>query len=309
MTDFNENSYIWYNGEFRAWKDATIHVMSHVVHYGSSVFEGIRCYNHPEGPMIFRLKEHVRRLFRSAKIYRMEIKFTEDEIVEACKEVIAKNGFKEAYLRPIVFRGYGSLGVDPTNCPVDVVVGAWAWGKYLGKSALEDGVDVCVSSWQKMRANTMPTMAKAGGQYLNSQLVKIEAKINGFIEGILLDSNGYVSEGSGENLFLVIDDKIFTPPYSAGILPGITRNSAVQLAREFGYEVQETFLPREMLYIADEVFFTGTAAEITPIRSIDHVTIGEGKPGPVTRMIQKRFFDIITGEAEDKYNWLTPVYH
>ena len=307
MAVFNENSYIWFNGEFRLWKDATIHVMSHVVHYGSSVFEGIRCYDNPHGPVIFRLKEHIRRMYRSAKIYRMEIPYPEETVVQACKDVIVKNQLSEAYIRPIVFRGYHSLGVDPSACPVEVVIGAWPWGKYLGSAALEEGVDVCVSSWQKLRPNTMPAMAKSGGNYLNSQLVKLEAKINGFIEGILLDSNGYISEGSGENIFLVVDGKMYTPPYSASILPGITRNTAIQLAKELGVEVIETFIPREMLYIADEVFFTGTAAEITPIRSIDRIPIGKGKPGEITLAIQKRFFDIIRGDAEDKYHWLTPV--
>ncbi len=307
MSSFNENSYLWFNGEFRLWKDATIHVMSHVVHYGSSVFEGIRCYDNPRGPVIFRLKEHIRRMYRSAKIYRMEIPYPEETVVQACKDVIVKNQLSEAYIRPIVFRGYHSLGVDPSACPVEVVIGAWPWGKYLGSTALEEGVDVCVSTWQKFRPNTLPAMAKSGGNYLNSQLVKLEAKINGFVEGILLDSNGYISEGSGENIFLVVDGKMYTPPYSASILPGITRNSAIQLAKELGIEVIETFIPREMLYIADEVFFTGTAAEITPIRSIDRIPIGKGKPGEITLAIQKRFFDIIRGDAEDKYHWLTPV--
>ncbi|RMD91399.1 MAG: branched-chain amino acid transaminase [Calditrichaeota bacterium] len=309
MPAFNEDSLIWFNGEFRRWKDATIHVMSHVVHYGSSVFEGIRCYAGTEGPVIMRLEDHIRRLFRSAKIYRYEMPYSEQEIQQACKDVIVKNDLREAYIRPIVFRGYGTLGVDPSNCPIDAVIGAWPWGKYLGQSALEEGVDVNVSTWQKMHANTMPTMAKAGGQYLNSQLVKLEAKIHGFVEGILLDSNGYVSEGSGENVFLVLDGKLYTPPFSSGILPGITRDSVITLAEEIGVPVIETFIPREMLYIADEVFFTGSAAEITPIRSIDKIAVGTGKPGKITRAIQKRFFDIISGEAEDKYHWLTPVNH
>lgn len=307
MAGFNEKSVVWMNGEFRPWGEATIHVMSHVVHYGSSVFEGIRCYNHPRGPMIMRLQEHLLRLYRSAKIYRMEIPYPQEELEQVCKEIIRRNQLKEAYLRPIVYRGYGALGVDPTPCPVDVAIGAWEWGRYLGQSALDEGVDVCVSTWQKVRANTMPAMAKSGGQYLNSQLVKLEAILNGFVEGILLDSHGYVSEGSGENIFLVMDGKLYTPPISASILPGITRDSVITLARELGVEVIETFIPREMLYIADEVFFSGTAAEITPIRSVDHVRIGSGKPGKLTRALQKRFFDIVSGEAEDRYNWLTPV--
>lgn len=301
---FDEKSLIWFNGEFRPWSEATIHVMSHVVHYGSNVFEGIRCYRTRRGPAIFRLGEHITRLFRSAKIYRMEVPFTYEDIVQACMQLVIRNKHEEAYIRPIVYRGYGTLGVDPTRSPVEVAIGLWPWGKYLGEEALDQGVDVCVASWQKFQVNTIPAMAKAGGQYLNSQLVKMEAKVNGYAEGILLDSSGCISEGSGENIFIIIDGRAYTTPFASSILPGITRDSAMTLLRELDVEVVEQPIPRELLYIADEVFFTGTAAEITPIRSVDRVPVGNGKPGELTRAVQKRFFDIVRGDAEDKYNWL-----
>ncbi|MFQ5632042.1 MAG: branched-chain amino acid transaminase [bacterium] len=301
---FDEKSLIWFNGEFRPWSGATIHVMSHVVHYGSNVFEGIRCYNTAKGPAIFRLKEHILRLYRSAKVYRMEIPFEIEDLVQACVDLVRKNQYNEAYIRPFAFRGYGVLGIDPTNCPVDVVIGLWPWGKYLGNEALEKGVDVCVSSWQKFRPNTIPAMAKAGGQYLNSQLVKLEAQSNGFVEGILLDAQGYVSEGSGENIFVILDGRAYTTPLASAILPGITRECAMTLLDELEIEVIDQPLPREMLYIADEVFFTGTAVEITPIRSIDKIQIAHGKPGEITKAVQKRFFEVVKGNVEDKYNWL-----
>ena len=301
---FDEKCLIWFNGEFRPCSDATIHVMSHVVHYGSNVFEGIRCYNTAKGPAIFRLREHMLRLYRSAKVYRMDIPFEFEELVQACVDIVRRNQYDEAYIRPLVFRGYGLLGIDPTNCPVDVVIGLWPWGKYLGDEGLEQGVDVCVSSWQKFRPNTIPAMATAGGQYLNSQLVKLEAKSNGYIEGILLDAHGYVSEGSGENIFLMLDGRAYTTPFASAILPGITRECAKKLLAELEIEVIEQPLPREMLYMADEIFFTGTAAEITPVRSIDKIQIASGKPGKITKAVQKRFFDILQGNVEDKYNWL-----
>ena len=304
MSAFHEDSTMWVDGEYIIWRDATTHIMSHVVHYGSSVFEGIRCYAGSNGPVIFRLREHVRRMFRSAKIYRMEIPYSEDELVEVCRNVIARNDYNEAYIRPVAFRGYGVLGVDSRKCPVVVAIGAWPWGQYLGEDALEKGVDVCFSSWRKISSTSLPPMSKAGGNYLNSQLVKMEARINGYEEGLLLDEQGYVSEGSGENIFVVLDNKVITPPFSAAVLPGITRDSILILAKELGYEVSEAFIPRELLYLADEVFLSGTAAEITPVRSIDRISIGAGKPGPVTRQIQDAFFDIIQGKAEDKYNWL-----
>lgn len=300
----NKTEFIWFNGELVPWDKAQIHVLSHVVHYGSSVFEGVRCYATPGGPAIFRLKEHTRRFFDSAKIYRMEIPFTPDAINAACREVVSANNLESAYLRPVAFRGYGELGVDPRPCPVDVAVAALSWGAYLGADALELGVDVGVSSWTRMAPNTLPSMAKAGGNYLNSQLVRLEAAQHGYSEGIVLDTQGFVSEGSGENLFLVRDGKVFTPPLSASVLPGITRDTAVTLARELNIEVVEAQLPRESLYIADELFFTGTAAEVTPVRSVDGIQVGAGKRGPITEQIQSAFFDLISGELTDRWGWL-----
>jgi len=303
MDPRDEQGKIWMDGKFVQWQDATIHVMSHVVHYGSSVFEGMRCYKTPEGPSIFRLEDHIRRLFDSAKIYRMPIPFSREEIVAACNETIKVNGFESAYVRPIVFRGYQSLGVDPSNCPVQVVIGALNWGKYLGDEAINVGVDVCVSSWNRMAPNTMPSMAKAGSNYMNSQLIKMEALAGGYVEGIGLDTFGYVSEGSGENIYIIRDGVIYTPVIGAAILPGITRDSVLKIAAEFDIKVIETNIPREMLYIADEVFFSGTAAEISPIKSIDHVPVGSGSRGPITEKIQKRYFEYVNGERKDIYGW------
>lgn len=307
MSGFLEDGKLWFNGKMVNWKDATIHVMSHVLHYGSSVFEGLRCYDTPSGPGIFRLHDHVRRLYDSAKIYRMPISYPQEQVFKACIDVVKVNNLKEAYLRPIVFRGYGSLGVDPRQCPVDVVVAAMAWGKYLGDEAINIGVDVRVSSWNRMRPNTFPAMAKAGANYMNSQLILQEAKLDGYVEGISLDAGGNVSEGSGENIFVIRDGKIYTPPFSSSILPGITRDCVIKLANDLGYEVVETAIPREFLYIADEVFFTGSAAEVSPIKSVDRIPIGEGRRGPITEKLQKRFFGILAGEAEDKFGWLTYV--
>jgi len=307
MDPRDEKGKVWFNGKFVDWKDATIHVMSHALHYGSSVFEGLRCYKTSEGPAIFRLQDHTRRLFDSAKIYRMEISFTQDEVNQACIDIIKINGLESAYLRPIVFRGYNTLGVDPTGCPIEVVIGALNWGKYLGDEAINIGVDVCVSSWQRWAPNTTPALAKAGCNYMNSQLIKLEALQEGYIEGIALDTFGNVSEGSGENIFLVRDGKLFTPSLSSSILPGISRDCAMKIAAEFGYEVAEMSIPREMLYICDEVFFTGSAAEVSPIKSIDKIQIGEGKRGPITEKIQKRFFEYVNGEREDVYGWRTLV--
>jgi branched-chain amino acid aminotransferase len=303
MDPRDEKGKIWKNGDLIAWKDATVHVMSHVVHYGSSVFEGIRCYSTPDGPSIFRLREHIRRMFDSARIYRMEVPFSQDEVMAACRKVVKENGFDSAYVRPIVYRGYHSLGVDPTKCPIDVVVAALNWGRYLGEEAINDGVDVCVSSWNRMGPNTMPALAKAGSNYMNSQLIKMEAMQNGYLEGIGLDTFGHVSEGSGENIFLIRNDTIYTPPLDAGILPGITRDSILTLASEMDIPVVETHIPREMLYIADELFFTGTAAEVTPIRSVDRQPVGTGSRGPITEKLQKRYFDYINGQCEDLYGW------
>ena len=280
--------------------------MSHVVNYGSSVFEGIRCYALPSGPAIFRAHEHIQRLLDSAKIYRIDLDYTRQELVSILAELVRTNGVWPCYLRPIVLRGYGELGVDPFPAPVDVYICNYPWGKYLGSDA-EQGVDVCVSSWTRIAPNTLPAMAKSGANYMNSQLIKMEAILNGYVEGIALDANGYVSEGSGENLFVVRNGTLLTAPLGNSILPGITRDSALQLARHLGIPVIEQMIPREMLYIAEEVFFTGTAAEITPIRSVDKISVGNGVIGPVTKAIQQEFFGIIRGEKEDRFNWLTAV--
>jgi branched-chain amino acid aminotransferase len=296
---------IWHNGKLIRWEDATIHVMSHVVHYGSSVFEGVRCYQLPSGPAIFRAQEHMQRLLDSAKIYRIDLDYTREELVAAMVEVVKHNGVSPCYIRPIVLRGYGEAGVNPFNSPTEVYVINYPWGKYLGVEG--EGVDVCVSSWTRLAPNTLPAMAKSGANYMNSQLIKMEAIINGYVEGIALDANGYVSEGSGENLFVVRNGVLQTAPLGNSVLPGITRDSVLQLARELGIPVLETGIPREMLYIADEVFFTGTAAEVTPIRSVDKISVGEGATGPVTKAIQKEFYAIVRGQKPDRFNWLTPI--
>ncbi len=298
---------IWHNGRFIAWDEARIHVLSHVVSYGSSVFEGLRCYETTSGPAIFRLREHVRRLIDSAKIYRIEnIGFSIDELSQAMIDVVMVNKLRACYIRPIVLRGYGDIGVLPNN-PIEVYIACWQWGKYLGPEALAKGVDVCVSSWTRNAPNTMPTLSKAGGNYLSSQLIRMEAQANGYAEGIALDSSGYVSEGSGENVFVVRDGKIHTPPLAASVLPGITRDSVLELARAQGIPVVEANIPREMLYIADEVFFSGTAVEVTPVRSVDKIVVGSGQRGPITEKLQTEFFSIVNGTAKDRYGWLTPV--
>jgi len=296
---------VWHNGEFIPWDEATIHVASHVVSYASCLFEGIRCYDTPQGPAIFRLKEHTDRLVNSCKIYRMELEFTRDQLAQAMVELVRVNNVKHCYLRPVIFRGFGEVGVNPLKNPIEIYLLAWEWGKYLGEEALRQGVDVCVSSWQRIAPNTLPAIAKSAANYMNSQLVKMEALTNGYAEGISLDASGHVSEGSGENLFMARDDKIITPPLSSSILPGITRDSVITLAHELGYTVSEQVISRELLYIADEVFFTGTAAEITPIRSVDRIVVGKGQPGPITLSLQERFLSIVQGQAEDKYGWLT----
>ena len=299
---------IWHNGRFIPWEEATIHVLSHVVSYGSSVFEGIRCYATPSGPAIFRLREHVRRMLDSAKVYRMEnLGYSAVQLAEAMQELVRLNRMDSCYIRPIVIRGYGEMGVNPLKNPIDVYIACWNWGKYLGDEALAEGVDVCVSSWRRIAPNTLPALAKAGANYMNSQLMKMEALANGYSEGIALDAAGYVSEGSGENIFVVRDGKIHTPPLGNSVLPGITRDSVLTLAGELGIPLVETIVPREMLYIADEVFFSGTAAEITPIRSIDRIAIGKGRRGPVTERLQKEFFGIVTGAKPDRHGWLTAV--
>ncbi len=298
---------IWHNGKFIAWDEARIHILSHVVSYGSSVFEGIRCYATPSGPAIFRLDDHVRRMLDSAKIYRMDLGFSAAQLREAMIELVRVNRLQACYLRPIAIRGFGEMGVHPGKNPVEVYIACWEWGKYLGEQALSEGVDVCVSSWTRIAPNTLPALAKAAANYMNSQLIKMEAVANGYSEGIALDANGYVSEGSGENIFVVRDGKIYTPPLGASVLPGITRDTVIQLARDLDIPLTETLIPREILYIADEVFFTGTAAEITPIRSIDKIPVGAGRRGPVTERLQKAFFDLVNGVAPDRRGWLTPV--
>lgn len=306
-------SKVWHNGEFIDWKDARVHVMTHALHYGSSVFEGMRAYATKRGPAVFRLTEHMQRLLNSAKIYRMEIKNTRDELCQATVELVRDSGMKECYIRPIAFRGLDeakpSFGVNPFPNPIECYIGAWDWGKYLGEEALETGVDVCVSSWTRITSNSLPTMAKAGANYMNSQLIKMEAILGGFSEGIALDDRGYVSEGSGENLFLVNNGRLITPPLGAAILPGITRDSIIKIARELGIEVEETTIQRAALYLCDELFFTGTAAEVTPIRSVDRITVGEGKRGDVTKKLQDEFFKVIRGErpAPNNAPWLTYV--
>ena len=299
---------IWMNGTLVDWADAKIHIGSHVVHYGSGVFEGARCYDTPRGSACFQLDAHMRRLFDSAKVYRMEPALDQSALTTAVLDTIRANSYKACYIRPIVYRGYHTLGVNPLPCPVDTAIMLWEWGAYLGQDALERGVDVAVSSWSRAAANTFPTLAKSSANYANSQLIKMQALADGYSEGIALDSGGFISEGSGQNLFLVRDDVIYTPPLSASILPGITRNSVVTIARDLGFQVREDMMPREMLYIVDEAFFVGTAVEITPIRTIDKITVGSGRRGPITEAIQHAFFDIINGEKPDRHGWLTYVY-
>ncbi len=298
---------IWHNGRMIAWDDARIHVLSHVTSYGSSVFEGIRCYATKHGPAIFRGRDHARRLLDSAKIYRMEMKHSIDELMDAMAELVRVNGMESCYFRPIVMRGYGDVSVLPGNNPIETFIACWEWGKYLGDDALAKGVDVCISSWTRIAPNTLPAMAKAGANYMNAQLIRMEASINGYAEGIALDEAGYVSEGSGENIFVVRDGKIVTPPLGASVLPGITRDTVVELAKGLGIPVVESLVPREMLYIADEVFFSGTAAEITPVRSIDRIEVGTGARGPLTEKLQNAFFDVVQGKVPERMSWLTPV--
>jgi len=295
---------IWRNGKFIAWDDATLHVMSHVVHYGTSVFEGVRCYELPQGPAIFRAAEHMQRLLDSAKVYRMELPYTCEELVAGMLELVKVNGVWPCYIRPIALRGYGEMGVNPFKNEIEVYIANFPWGKYLPG---DEGIDVCVSSWTRLAPNTLPAMAKAGANYMNSQLIKMEAVTNGYVEGIALDVNGYVCEGSGENIFLVRNGTIYTPPLGNSVMPGITRDCVLQLAKELKLTVVEQVIPRELLYIAEEVFFTGTAAEVTPIRSVDRIKVGNGAVGPIARTIHKQFFDIVEGVAADRYNWFTAV--
>jgi branched-chain amino acid aminotransferase len=295
---------IWHNGELIPWEKAQIHVMSHVIHYGSSVFEGIRCYAQDGGAGVFRLGEHMQRLIHSAKIYRMPLPYNLEQLNEAVVELIEANGVTPCYIRPIAFRGYGEIGVNPLKSPVEVYIANFPWGKYV---AGHGGADVCISSWNRLAPNTMPSLAKAGANYMNSQLIRMEADVNGYVEGIALDVNGYLSEGSGENLFIVRNGVLYTTPLANSVLNGITRDSILVLARQLGIPIVEQALPRELLYICDEAFFTGTAAEVTHLRSVDRIMVSDGNMGPITTALHKAFFDIVSGAATDKYNWLTPV--
>ncbi len=297
---------IWYNGRFIPWDDANIHVLSHVVNYGSSLFEGIRCYELPVGPAIFRLRDHMQRLINSCKIYRMSLPYSLGELERASVELVRENGLRHCYIRPIALRGYGEIGVHPHDTPIEVYIACWEWGKYLGSES-DQGVDVCVTSWNRMAPNTLPAMAKSAANYMNAQLIRMEAEANGYAEGIALDARGYLSEGSGENMFVVLGEKVLTPPLSAAILPGITRDTVLTLCRELGIPVEEQDVPREMLYIADEVFFVGTAAEVTPLRTIDRIPVGDGRRGPITERIQQEFFAIVEGKKADRHGWFTPV--
>ncbi len=295
--------HIWHNGKLLPWEQATIHIMSHVIHYGSSVFEGIRCYQTETGAAIFRLSEHMQRLLDSAKIYRMELPYTLEQLNAAVVNLVEANGVAPCYIRPIAIRGYGEIGVSPIGSPIEVYVANFPWGKYVAG----DAADVCISSWNRLAPNTMPSMAKAGANYMNSQLIRMEAAANGYSEGIALDVNGYLSEGSGENLFIVRGGILYTTPLADSILSGITRDSVITLAKEMGYTIVEQSLPREMIYIADEVFFTGTAAEVTPIRSVDRILVKDGQVGPITKQLATEFFGITSGKRPDRYGWLTPV--
>lgn len=299
-----KTEFIWMNGKLVNWDDAQVHVLAHVLHYGSGWFEGIRCYDTKKGPAIFRLHEHMKRLGNSLKIYSAELPYSLEAMNEATVDLLIKNKLKSCYIRPLAYRGYGEMGVNPTGCPIEVIIAAWEWGRYLGKESLEEGVDVCVSSWNRLSPNTLPSVSKASANYMNSQLVRLEAVRNGYSEGITLDSYGNLSEGSGENVFLVVNGVLYTPPAGASILPGITRDSIMTLAKNIGLEVLEQPIPRAMLYTADEIFMTGTAVELTPVRSIDRIKIGAGKTGPVTKRLINEFFSVIH-EGKDPYGWLT----
>ena len=300
-------SHVWRDGEFVKWEDATIHVMSHALHYGAGMFEGIRCYETPSGPAVFRLPDHIRRLVEGCRLYRVPLKYSAEQLVQATVDTVAANELRQCYLRPLVIRTGEQMGINPIGVKVETFIIAWNWGTYLGKDALEAGVDVCVSSWRRAAPDTVPMMAKASGNYQQSQLAKLEAKMNKYAEGIMLDVQGYVAEGSGENLFLVRDGVVYTSPIASAILGGITRNSVMTIARDLGYEVREQVLPREMLYMSDEIFFTGTAVEVTPIRSVDQIPVGAGKPGPMTRAIQEQYMGIVQGRLPDRHGWLTMV--
>ena len=303
---WDENSKIWMDGEFVALKDAKINILSHVVHYGTSVFEGIRCYETEKGPAVFRLEEHMQRLIDSAKIYKMEIPYTKEELMDAVIETIKVNNLKSCYIRPITYRGFGELGVNPLGCPIETTIAVWKWGSYIGEEEMENGANIGVSTWRKPAPDTLPVMAKAGANYMNSQLANLEAGEHGYDEAILLDYQGYVAEGSGENIFIVENGKIITPNL-ASVLRGITRDTVITLAKDLGYEVTEEIISRERLYLADEVFFTGSAAEVTPIRAIDNREIGIGKRGPITKELQDAFFELVEGKSENDHGWLTYI--
>lgn len=307
MAKLTETEWIWRDGEFVRWQDATVHVLAHSMQFGSSTFEGIRAYNTPRGPAVFRLEDHLQRLLDSCKIYRMDVKYSLDELVSATCEVIDRNGLDSCYIRPMVLRGYGASGMVPFDSPVEFYIPCWPWGTYLGEGALENGVDACVASWARMAPNTIPSMAKIAGNYLSGQLIKMEALRNGFAEGIALGPDGMLSEGSGQNLFIVHNGTIYTPTINGTLLHGITRNTILTLARDLGFPVREQDMPREMLYTADEIFLTGTASEVTPVRSVDRIPVGSGKRGPITQQIQQRFMDLVQGVGEDEYGWLTYV--
>ena len=302
-----ETTWIWRNGEFIAWKDANVHVLAHSMQFGSSVFEGIRCYATPNGPAVFRLEDHLQRLMNSCKIYRMEVPYSVDELVAATCELVEKNGLDACYIRPMVIRGFGAAGMVPFASPVEVFLPCWPWGTYLGEGALEKGVDACVSSWHRMAPNTTPSMAKVAGNYLGGQLIKMEALANGFDEAIAIGPEGMISEGSGQNVFVVSKGVLYTTPSNGTLLPGITRDSIIRLAREQGLEVREQLMPREMLYIADELFLTGTASEVTPVRSVDKIQVGTGRAGEITLRLQRIFLDLVHGKGDDRHGWLTHV--
>jgi branched-chain amino acid aminotransferase len=307
MAKITETDWIWRDGEFIRWQDAQVHVLCHSLQFGSSIFEGIRCYDTPRGPAIFRLEDHLKRMVHSCKIYRMELKYSVDDLVAACCELVEKNGLNACYIRPMVVRGYGAAGMVPFDSPIEIYLPCWPWGAYLGEGALENGVDACVSTWNRVAPNTIPSMAKVAGNYLSGQLVKMEALVNGFHEAIALNVDGTISEGSGQNVFVVSGGTLYTSPIDGTLLQGITRDSIITLARDEGIPVREQSLPREALYTAEEVFLTGTASEVTPVKSVDRITVGSGKPGSITQLIQRRFLDVARGAVEDTHGWLTYV--
>ncbi|MGI8508751.1 MAG: branched-chain amino acid transaminase [Gemmatimonadaceae bacterium] len=307
MSKITETDWIWHDGEFIPWADANVHVLCHSLQFGSAAFEGVRCYSTPEGPAVFRLQDHLIRLLNSCKISRMDVPYSQDELTRACCDLVERNELDACYIRPMVLRGYGAAGMVPFDSPVEVYLPCWPWGAYLGEGALENGVDVCVSSWHRMAPNTIPAIAKVAGNYLGGQLIKMEALANGFAEAVALGPDGMLSEGSGQNVFIVSKGALYTPPIDGTLLPGITRDSMLTLARDAGIPVHERAMPREALYTADEVFFTGTAAEVTPVRSVDRITVGKGRPGPITQQLQKQFLDVVNGRAADAHGWLTNV--